>query len=333
MAVGAGLAGSIGFGVEPVGTYGTYAPPTVWFEFESETLTDVRAKANASGLASGVLVERGARRTMVSEDVNGQIVLYATQKKIGILLAHVMSSDVVPTLVSGLAYTATHVDNNNGLRGKSFTIQKGVPQADGTVKPYSFLGCKITAMQIELGRGEMLKLTLTIDGRAVSEAQALVAPTYVTGLLPYSFKGWALTSGAYGSETALGGISKLTLTLTRTMKTDRYNANGGGLKDEPVQNGRTVIAGTFDAEFVDKTRLADVYANDSAISLISSYVGASIGVPNASLTVNLPAVYLNGSTPGLAGEDIVSTSIPFVALYDDVRPAMAVTYVSTDTTL
>jgi hypothetical protein len=333
MGVGGGLAGSIGVGVE-IGGYGVYAAPTVWYEVESETLLDVRNRVNASGLAANVLVERGARRVTVSEDINGQIVMYATQKKIGLLLAHFMSSDVVPVAVGATgAFTAAHVDNGNGLRGKSLTIQKGIPQADGTIKPYTFLGCKITAVQFELGRGELLKLTLTVDGRQMIETQPLVAPTYTTGLLPFGFKGWALTSGVFGAETALGGVSKLTLTITRTMKTDRYNANGAGLKDEPVQNGRTVISGTMDTEFVDKTRLVDVFHADGAISVISQYVGAAITTANALLGLALPQCFPEGTTPGLANEDIVAPVIPFVALFDDIHPALTVTYVSTDATL
>src|SRR4051794_23243473 len=114
MGVGGGLAGSVGVGVES--SYGTYAAPTVWYEVESETLTKNPTRVQASGLAANTLVERGARRVEVSEDVNGTIVMYATQRKIGLLVAHIMSSDIAPALLGGGGYSADHVDNGNGLR-------------------------------------------------------------------------------------------------------------------------------------------------------------------------------------------------------------------------
>lgn len=334
MPPGSGLATSIGIGAET--TYGTYAAPTRWYEIESETLTANYVNAEGSGLAAGVLVNRGNRRVRVSQAAAGTVVMYATQKSLGLLLAHMMSSDVVPTGVAGAAgaFTATHVDNNLGGRGKSLTIQKGIATTDGTVRPFTFLGCKITQMQLECGKGELVKVTITVDARQMVETQPLVAPTYPTGLIPYGFAGATLKTGAYGSEVNAAGVTKVTLTVARPYNVDSYYYNNAGLKAEPIQNGKTAISGTVETEWVDKTTFTDAFHAGLPFSLVVGYAGAIIAATTpTSLGFAIPQVYIDSDTPVAGGEDLISPSFAFIGTYDDVHAAVSMTYVSPDATL
>lgn len=332
MPPGSGLATSIGIGAET--TYGTYATPTRWYEIESETLTANYVNAEGSGLAAGVLVNRGSRRVRVSQAAAGTVVLYATQKSLGLLLAHMLSSDVVPTVLTAPAYSATHVDNGLGAKGKSLTIQKGIATTDGTVRPFTFLGCKITQLQLECGKGELVKVTITVDARQVVETQPLVAPTYPTGLIPYGFAGAALKAGTFGAEANAAGITKLTLTIARPLNVDSFYYNNAGLKAEPVQNGKLAITGTAETEWVDKTVFADPFHAGTPFSLIATYTGATInGTTPSSIAVAVPQVYVDSDTPVAAGEDLISPSFALIGTYDDVHPPITVTYVSPDSAL
>lgn len=336
MPPGSGLATTLGFGVEAPGSYGVYAPPTRWYEIESETLTANFVNAEGSGLAGGTLVDRGARRVRVSQAAAGTIVLYATQKAIGLLLAHLASSVAVPTAVPAAAgaFTATHADDNTGLRGRSLTIQKAIATTDGTIRPFSFTGCKVTALQIECGKGELVKLTLTVDARQVTESQAYVVPTYISGLIPFGFAGAALSFGAFGAEAAAAGITKLTLNIVRPCKIDSYYYNNAGLKAEPVQNGKTAITGTFETEWVDKTLFADRYAANLPGSLVVAYSGPLIvGTTFASLGIAVPQLFIENDTPVAAGPDVISPHFTFKGTYDDTHAPFALTYVSADAAL
>jgi hypothetical protein len=49
--------------------------------------------------------------------------------------------------------------------------------------------------------------------------------------------------------------------------------------------------------------------------------------------VALPAVFFDDATPDLSGPDIVSSTMPFTAVYDGTHPYATVSLMSTDTTV
>jgi hypothetical protein len=48
--------------------------------------------------------------------------------------------------------------------------------------------------------------------------------------------------------------------------------------------------------------------------------------------VDIPALFLEGETPGISGPDALTMSIPFTAFYDGTNSPATFTYVTSDTT-
>jgi len=331
VSVGSGLAGSLGIAAEA--SYGTYQAPTRFIEINSASLKKNKNVVQGGGLAAGRLVQPVSRRVVTQQDASGDVELEVTQKNMGLLLAQIFGGAVTP-LVQGAtaAYLQTHtlVDNV----GRYLTAQVGVPDTTGTVRPYTYLGCKVVDTTLACGVGELLTAQLSLDARQVSEVQTLAAPSYTTGLKPFHFAQMNVKIGAFGAEAAVSGVRKVTTKITRAQKTDRFYANSGGLKAEPLVNDRVSITGTIETDFVDKTVFADVFAADGNFSLIWEFVGANIASTYyETFRIKIPAVALDGDTPQLGGPDVVSPSFNFTGLNDLTNNPITCEYISTDTAL
>lgn len=331
MAIGSGLGASIGVASES--TYGTYVAPTKFFEFQSEDLKKQKTTVQGGGLAAGRFAQLGSRRALTAEAGQGSVSMDVPNKGFGLWLQTLMGTTVTPVQqATTTAYLQTHALADNF--GKSLTVQKGVPQTDGTVKPYTFLGCKATSAEFSCGIGELLNVKYNLDARQVVENQTLAAPSYATGLGNWDWTDMTLKLGTFGSEAAVQGVTKVTVNVERGMKTDRQYAGNAGLKAEPITNDYVKISGSIDADYLDKTVFADRFASDSPTSLVWTFQGPLIASTYYyTFTITLPMVFIDGDTPTVGGPDVVSGSFPFVVQSDGTNPIATISYTSTDVTL
>lgn len=332
MSIGSGIGGSVGIAAES--EYGTFVAPTRFHDVTKTDMKKVKTTVQGGGLANGRMAQPGKSRAVTSVGGAGTIDLEVPNQGFGLLLSQIFGDAPTPALVGGssVAYSSTFAMKDNV--GKSFTLQQNVPQTDGTLQTYSFLGTKVTDVEFQCTRDALLTVTLTLDSQDVSEADAMAAPSYISGVMPFTFKQLAVTMGTYGSETAIDGISTIDLKFTRSQDTSRFYAGSNGLKAEPLMNGWAAVSGSLDADFVDKTQLADVFRDDTAQSLVLSFTGALLdGTVHSELSFNVPMVFLDGDSPVIDGPAIVTGSYPFTAQYDGSHPLISATYVSKDVTL
>lgn len=332
MAVRSGLGSQLGFA--PEGTYGTYVAPTRFYEYASETLKKETEFIQGGGLAAGRAVQSGSRRSIVREFGSGGFEMDVPNQKFGLLIAHLMGSATSPVQQGATAaYKQTHAFTTDNF-GFSLTGQKGIPDTStGTVRPYSFLGGKVSSMEFSCGVGEQLSVTTNFDFRQVVEAQALATATYATGVGNWTYNQMTVKLGTFGSEVAVAGINGVSLTIERPMKGDRASATAG-LKGEPIINDYANISGTFEAEFYDKTYLADRFANNTSTSLVWEFIGANIASTYYyTITFRVPMIFLEGDTPQVGGPDVVGGSFGFTGKSDGTNPVATIEYTSIDTTL
>ena len=328
MAIGSGLGAQIGISAES--TYGTFVAPTKFIEFTKESLAFKKTTAQSAGIAAGRLLALSSRRVLTRKEVQGSLELEVANKGMGVLLQTLMGTTVTPVQQGATAaYLQTHTLAS--VAGKSLTIQKGIPLTTGTVTDKTLLGCKITSGEFSCGVGEMLTASFEIDGKDSDESQTLAAASY-SNMTPFHFAQMGLKTGAYGTETALNGIRKVSCKIERPMDVDRFYANQNALKAEPIENDQVKISGTIESDYV-ATTLDDLHTSDGGTSLVWEFIGPLIASTfYETFRITLPVVKLDEGPPVVDGFGVVKPSFNYVGLYDGTnQPKLE--YISTDVTL
>ena len=159
--------------------------------------------------------------------------------------------------LSKLADSHTVVGDNIG---KSLTIQHGVPDLTGTVRPFTFKGCKLSGAEFSCKVDELLTMSLDIDGRQASEVETLVAASLATGVAPFHWAQMSVKLGAFGAEAAVSGVKGFSVKFDRGMASERFYAGAGGLKAEPIMNDFLKVSGSIEVDLVNKADFADRFA-------------------------------------------------------------------------
>lgn len=331
MAIGSGLGASLGFAPEV--TYGTYVAPTRWLESSSPALRKVKNTMQGGAMAAGRYARAGRQRNVTTKGATGSIGMEVYSKGMGLLLNTLMGGTATVTQQGATAaYLQSHPVGDP--YGKMLSIQSGVPDLGGTVRPYTFLGSKITSMEFACGVDENLTVSMEVDARDVTEAETLAAPSYATGVNVFHFAQMAVKLGTYGAEASVDGVRKLTLRISRPMRTDRYYAGGAGLKSQPVLNDYLDISGTVEVDYLTKADFADRFASDSSTALVWEFVGPLIASTfYETFRIKVPMIFFDGDTPAVNGPDIVTGSFPFVGRYDLTNNPATIEYMSTDTAI
>ncbi|MFF8953888.1 phage tail tube protein [Streptomyces sp. NPDC014940] len=328
MAIGSGLGAQLGIAAET--TYGTFVAPTKFIEFTKESLVLKKTTAQSAGVAAGRLMPLSSRRVVTRREVSGSIDLEIANKGMGLLLQALMGTSVTPVQqATSTAYLQTHTLAS--VAGKSLTIQKGVPLTTGTVTDKTFLGCKIISGEFACEVGGMLTGSFEFDGKDCDEGQTLAVAAY-SNMAPFHFGQMALKTGAYGTETALDGIRKVSVKIERPQDVERFYANQSALKKEPIENDQVKITGTLETDYVS-TALDDLHTSDAATSLVWEFIGPNIASTYAeTFRITLPAIRLDEGPPAVDGFGVVKPTFNFTALFDGTNVSK-IEYMSTDVTI
>lgn len=328
MAIASGLGSQVGLSAET--TYGTYVAPTRFIESTKVSVKKVKNTVTTAGIAAGRMMQAGSRRVVTTKGGTGTLEHELVNRGMGLLVQALMGTTVTPVQqASTTAYLQTHTLADT--RGKSLTLQSGIPDATGTVRPYSFLGGKVAAGEFTFEVDKEVTVTWDLDFRDVVESESLAAASYTGGLRPFVGTDTSIKVGTYSSESSVSGVKKVSVKIDRGLNMDRYYLGAGGLKAEPLMGNYTAITGTITADLVDKTVFADRFASDAAFSVVLEAVGPVIeSTYYHTFRITLPQCYLDGDTPTIEGTDVVSGDFPFVALFDGTNlPKIEI--ISTDT--
>lgn len=331
MSIGSGIAGQVAIAEETV--YGTRVAESRAFEVDpsGESLDKVKNTVQGGGLAGGQYGRLGSRRTVTSTAGAGGLPLEVTNKGFGLWLRHLMGDSLSPVVQGAtIAFLQTHALSDN--IGKSLSIQKGVPDAGGVVRPYDFLGAKIMSGEFSCGLDENLMATFDVDAQAVSEASALVTPSYVAGVMPFPFLSMGVKLGTFGSEASVTGVRGASVKIDRPQATDRFYAGAAGVKAEPIVNDWPTVTGTIDTDFLTKADFADRYVSDAPTSLVWEFIGPLIASTFFyTFRIRVPMIFLNTGTPNIGGTDVTKASFDFEGQLDGTHPLATIEYMSTDT--
>lgn len=344
MPYGSGLSGQVGFAAESV--WGTPVTVTKFPEFLSESINWTPTWLDSAGLKAGQAYKRIARTKQSRFAVAGNLEIEAPDKGLGLLLKHAMGSTIsTPTQIAATtAYRQIHTPGTKA--GMGLTVQVGRPQPDGTVRPFTFEGMKISAAEFSVSDGEIAKWTFEFVGQDLSTATALASASYVASTSVFSFneatvfKLGGTPSTASGETTIAGGVNVVTVVNGITlrwefpMKDDRFGLGNGGAMQEPIENGIPTVTATLEGEFTSRTEIYDLLKNNTTSALQLDLTHGDAGSGNAFLMgFILPAIKVKEGNVNVSGPDVLGQQITLEGYDDGTNPVSQVKLVSTDTTL
>src|SRR4051812_2516964 len=138
MAIGAGLAGQLGFKKET--TYGTPVVVDKFSPFTSEGINFERHRVYSNGIQAGQIFQQSARVATPTRDGNGPIKFDVPEKGFGFWPDLLVTPTITPVVVTGTAFRSTFLIGASDA-SKSATVQVGTPGTSGTVQPFTYQGC------------------------------------------------------------------------------------------------------------------------------------------------------------------------------------------------
>src|ERR1700744_962086 len=362
--VGSGLASQLvalnetTYGVAPTLT----TPRT--YEFKSESLKLKKNTVQGEGLHGAVgtlpLYDRTARRIVSTYEAAGGITMDAPGNQLGFWLQHMVGSYgqtlATPTQIATTGvYKQVHQPGS--LQGHSFTVQKGVPAIDGTVEPFTYVGCKVESWTLTAEVNQIAQLALTLDARNElagagnsdplnGSVPALATPGYTSGMQLFHFReGTIFTGGtptmtsgvvSLSGETAAANVKKISVAHSAALDKERFFIGSSGFKAEQLENNFRKISGSFDVEWLSSEAMYNAFAADTTTSLQLTFTGPIIGTSGTNtmlLDVIIPNIKLDGEAPAVGGPGVVAQSVPYAGLDDQTTTQIQLTYQSTDISL
>ena len=362
MAIPSGLAGSAGIATE--GTQGTVQTPTHFLEFNTEGMKMVKNTATGVGLRAGGLYQRTSRRVVTSWGAAGTISFDAPFHGLGLWLQHMIGSfgtgSSVVQQAASAAYLHTHTPGQ--LAGSTFTMQIGKPDTSGTVRAFTYVGCKIEDWMLtcELNKFAVFQLTidawqeLTADNpQGTTAGPALTAPSYTAAEQQFHFRMGTLYNGgtlsnagsnptitSLGTPVAAGRVLKADFKCANPVDKGRYFIAGtggstvAGVKGDQIDNNFRQVTGSLDVEFNSLSAYYDTFAADTTSTLELQFTGPIIASTFAyTLNVLVPNIKFDGDSPVVGGPGILNHNLPFHGLDQETFNPFQFQYMSTDTAI
>lgn len=232
-----------------------------------------------------------------TKEVGGPLSLELANTDLATLLTHMMGS--VSTSGTG---PYTHTATPGDLEGKSFTVQIGKPDSGGTVRPFTYAGCKVGSWTISANVGSIALLDLDVIGMTETTATALASASYDSTWEPFTFTEASLTLA--GSSIA----TVRSLSITGNNAIERRIRLGSGTSKQPLQIGRRSYTGTVSMDFDDLTEYAK-YVAGTEVALVATF---NNGTQTLTVTANVQYV---GDTPAVGGQQLVEQTLPFRCLH------------------
>ena len=296
MAIRSGLAAQIGIGVES--TVGTAATPTRFYEFNDESIAMTIERIESEGLRTGNRVLRSDRFASGQKAIEGSFSMDMTAGNTAILFKHALGA--VATAGS-FVHTCTMSDPF----GLGLTIEVGRPGNDGTVRAFTYAGCKINTLDLSVSVGELLSAEFGIIGTTAETIGSVTAASYGSSLELLHFAGAAITVAGTSYP-----CKDFSLSVNNGLTGDRF-VLGSQTAQQPIASSLAEVTGSLTAEFVDATAYNRV-VNATTAAVVATFTDSA----SKSITVTVPVARFDGDTPSVGGPDILDQTLNFKGLFN-----------------
>lgn len=305
-------------GMAKESTFGTGVTVSRFLEFaEPKVFTPDLGIKQGVGIMPGKRVARSSRRVTTTRQAMGDITVEAFSKGLGLLLEACVGSGTSAN-VSGATYQQVHVLADTL---PSHTIQFGVPDAAGTIRPQTYTGCTVSSWELGGAVGDIAMLKSSWDARDFTTATAYATPTYPSGGTLFTVEDATIytgtltapTSTALASATsAIAGVKDFKLSVANQLVADRIFVGSGGLKSKQLPATRQPSV-EMNVEY-GSNDLWDAFIAQTPLCIVFSLVGAALSTGNETLQIVLPEMKLDGDLPEGGPESIASQPIKLTAL-------------------
>jgi hypothetical protein len=341
-ATGAGLCSQLGFAEEV--THGTFVAPARFLEFTKCELERSFGTQQSEGIYACGQYRRKLDYYRTTKTAAGSVEMEVRQRNMGLLFKHMLGAAPVITETSGGSGVWKHVYQPGALGGKSLSIQRGVPETASSfpVTALSYPGSKITGWTLGCKSGELLNLALDVDAVNESDAESLGTANYVLSEVFHfaqcdiKIGGTASTGSgvvSVASNTALARIAEFELKAENPMNTERYFANGAGVKSEQMENEFRGLELTLTGDF-NKTQLYDTFKTGTPVPLVITFTGPVVASSvNAKLEIILACCQPHENTNPIDGPDVIEEKLVLLAEADGTNVPIQLTYTTLDTAM
>ena len=296
MAIRSGLAAQIGIGVES--TVGTAATPTRFYEFNDESIAMTIERIESEGLRTGNRVLRSDRYASGQKAIEGSFSMDMTADNTAILFKHALGA--VAT-----AGSYVHTCTMSDPFGLGLTIEVGRPGNDGTVRAFTYAGCKINTLDLSVSVGELLSAEFGVIGTTAESIGTVTAASYASSLELLHFAGAAITVAGTAYP-----CKDFSLSVNNGLTGDRF-VLGSQVAQQPIASSLAEVTGSLTAEFVDATAYNRVL-NATHAAVVATFTDST----GDSITVTVPVARFDGDTPSVGGPDILDQTLNFKGLFN-----------------
>lgn len=311
MSIGSSLAGQIGWAIET--TAGTRVAPTDFVELNSESIALQKNRIERNGMRAGRRLRYGW--SAGARQVTGSFEIDLSSNTIGSLLQAAFGA-VSTTGSSPYVHTFTPGDL------PALTVQVGRPDTTGTVHPFDYVGCRVSAWEISASPDEFAKASVTLAGMDELLDGTTASASYSQGTF-FTFVHGALSLG--GSDVCIDSIA---VTGDNGLNVEHKICAADAGMPTIREAGRREYGGTLQADFSGLTAYERFVDGTEAALTLEFDAGTTAKLE---ITGN---VRFDGDTPsmGAAGE-IVKQNLPFVFVSGTSdAAAFTVTLTNTDST-
>jgi len=308
--------------------YGSGATATRFLEIDSESLGLDVGRIESAALRAGNRVLRTDRWVSGKRDASGDINFEVATTGFGLLFKQMFGASAITTPTNGVL-TRDHTYTIADPTAQSQVYQFGRPDTNGNANPFTYPGGKIMSWELSTDIDGLLMLKVTVNCQDEQQTVALAAAAFPTQQ-PLSWVGGAISMGGAN----VGYCTKISVTGDLALNAGRYFQNNSVLKKEPLPNAFANLGGTVSLEFFD-TSAYNRYVNGQLAQIVTTWTGPQIEAvtPTYFNTVQatIPNARFDGTTPNIAGADVLAFDQPFKALYDGASSPITLLYRTTDT--
>lgn len=290
MSAPSGISAQVGFKSES--TFGTAVVVDKFVPFNSEGVKKDVQRLDSMGLRAGRRITSTWKAG--KQTIGGPLELELPNITCATLLRHMFG-----TISTTGSSTFTHTASPGDLTSQSLTIQVGRPDIAGTVRPFTYAGCKFPEWELKCGQGEIAMLTLTVSAQSETTGTSLASVSYTSGLSPFVFHEGQLAVAGTTNTT----VNNVSIKANNSLAVERHRL-GSALINEQLESGFREYTGQIDADFQSLTEY-NRFVNANEFALVLQFSNGT-----DSLTITTNARY-DGETPVVEGPELLAQPLPF----------------------